>query len=175
RCAGRVEVKRQGQWGTVCDDSWDMKDAAVVCRQLGCGSALEAHSNAHFGPGSGPIWMQIVQCDGSESALSDCRSIRNPFRRCGHHEDAGVNCSDRRSLVAGYPSGLACSSRGCRSTKPLFASFSLPDFTEYRLVNGSTTCEGRVEFYVQGTWGSLCDSHWDLLDAHVLCHHLNCG
>ena len=70
---GRVEVKHQREWGTVDDLEWTLKDASVVCRQLGCGAAIGFPGGAYFGPGLGPIWLSYTSCEGVESTVSDCR------------------------------------------------------------------------------------------------------
>ena len=114
---GRVEILHDGQWGTVCDDDWDLDDANVVCQQLFGVGALEAKGEAFFGEGTGPILMDEVRCTGNEAALwlcpfygdqddddyDDDDDDDDDWRRrrlqgawgshdCDHDEDAGVIC-----------------------------------------------------------------------------------
>ena len=91
---GRVEVYHNNTWGTVCDDGWDLNDAAVVCRELGFPGAISFSCCGAFGQGTGPIWLDHVGCTGNETSLSTCA---HPgwgihVHSCSHYEDAGVYC-----------------------------------------------------------------------------------
>uniref|UniRef100_A0A452H666 Soluble scavenger receptor cysteine-rich domain-containing protein SSC5D n=1 Tax=Gopherus agassizii TaxID=38772 RepID=A0A452H666_9SAUR len=175
RCAGRVEVLHNQQWGTVCDDNWDITHAGVVCRQLGCGTALSAPGRARFGRGSDRIWLDDIHCTGTEAALSDCRTQPWGDNNCNHGEDASVVCSGNFHLSP-------CS---CVSTRPrnlpeclfswVFAESGISEMTPLQLVNGSHRCAGRVEVFHNQQWGTVCDDSWDLQDAGVVCRQLSCG
>jgi len=57
----------------------------------------------HFGPGTGRIWLDEVECMGDETSIADCR--HNPWgsHNCGHNEDVSISCNgldDSKSLYA---------------------------------------------------------------------------
>ena len=82
-------------WGTVCHDYWGHSDAKVVCRQLGLPfSAALAILYAFFGQGSEHIFMDDVQCTGTESSLDQCGHNGWTVHNCGHNKDASVICTD---------------------------------------------------------------------------------
>ncbi len=111
---GRVEVCMTGVWGTVCDNSWNDTDASVVCRQLGFSRFRKSstallkfdddniimmtlfsldvigYSGARYGEGSGPIYLDNVDCLGNESRLTECTYTSGST--CPHSQDAGVQC-----------------------------------------------------------------------------------
>ncbi|XP_072169520.1 neurotrypsin-like [Diadema setosum] len=90
---GRVEVRYAEAWGTICDTSWDIVDADVVCRQLGYTGALRALDQAYFGSGDNVIWMDRVQCTGDEERIQDCPQMGWGQHSCSHRDDASVECS----------------------------------------------------------------------------------
>nr|XP_033808735.1 HHIP-like protein 1 isoform X2 [Geotrypetes seraphini] len=95
---GRVEVFINGAWGTVCDDLWNTKAAAVVCRQLGFPSVIRASTQAEFGEGhSLKILLDDVQCTGKEKNLLECKHANVGLHNCSHQEDAGVVCGRSES------------------------------------------------------------------------------
>ena len=111
------------QWGTVCDDDWDLVDATVVCRQLGFASANGATTNSFFERGeyksyftrcgnslsnthiyvagsAVPIVFDEVQCTGAERSLGQCSFITD--HDCDHSEEAGVICIGKLLYVCYY-------------------------------------------------------------------------
>ena len=94
---GRVELCFHNRWGTICDDNWIASSAQVVCRQLGYPTdgmvGALATTNAFFGPGSGPIFLDKLSCVGNETQLLQCsNAIELGQHNCAHTEDAGIIC-----------------------------------------------------------------------------------
>ena len=83
---------RVGAWGTICDDGWGLKDAEVVCKQLGYAGAKNVHKKAYFGEGKGQIWLDDLACFGNETNLGQCAHNGWGSHDCTHAKDAGVVC-----------------------------------------------------------------------------------
>ena len=91
---GLIEVLHNGVWGAVCYNGWELKDANVVCRQLGFTGALAAKAHAAFGRGNRKIWFINVQCAGDESSLMECAKSRwGTYNYCPQNKYAGVRCN----------------------------------------------------------------------------------
>uniref|UniRef100_W5K038 SRCR domain-containing protein n=1 Tax=Astyanax mexicanus TaxID=7994 RepID=W5K038_ASTMX len=147
-CSGRVELQYLSEWGTVCDVSWDMRAASVLCAQLKCGSAVAVLGSDWFGKGRGRIWADVFDCQGNETHLSKCPISSWSRTACSHKQDAGVICSGE-----------------------LFNQY----IYSIRLVGSGGDCAGRLEVFHSGSWGTVSDELWDIEDAQVVCRQLQCG
>ncbi|XP_071667646.1 lysyl oxidase homolog 4 isoform X2 [Patagioenas fasciata] len=163
---GRLEVLYQGRWGTVCDDGFDFHAATVACRQLGYTAAITWTHSATYGQGEGPIWLDNVQCGGSEGSLAEC--IHNGWGTsdCHHGEDAGVVCSGQhlpgsspQATTSGHLGEVLGLSLEEVRLKPILAraKLSLP------------VMEGAVEVKHNGRWRQVCDAGWTRNNSHVVC------
>ena len=96
RCAGRVEMKHQGEWRRLSPlFSLDLGGAAVVCRQLDCGSAVSTRGTED----EHPVWMFISRCVGSEPALRECGTVDGEYPASFTLE---VNCSGNTHIMFLY-------------------------------------------------------------------------
>ncbi|XP_068172361.1 lysyl oxidase homolog 2A-like [Antennarius striatus] len=147
---GRVEVLKNGEWGTVCGDNWNIRAATVVCRELGFGSAKEALTDARMGQGIGPVHMNEVECSGFEKSLTECYFNRDSLG-CSHEEDVAVKCN---VPAMGFQKRL-------------------------RLSGGRNHFEGRVEVLAERNgsleWGEVCSDSWGTIEAMVVCRQLGLG
>ncbi|XP_049908241.1 soluble scavenger receptor cysteine-rich domain-containing protein SSC5D-like [Epinephelus moara] len=99
-CSGRLEVKSNQQWSSVCEADFDQQDAEVVCRELGCGSPL-FFQGALYGEEEDPMWTKEFQCGGHESVLLDCGSSGPARNTCSPGNAVGLTCLDPVRLVGG--------------------------------------------------------------------------
>ncbi|XP_023817583.1 scavenger receptor cysteine-rich type 1 protein M130-like [Oryzias latipes] len=93
RCSGRLEVKSNNSWSSVCEDDFDLLDAEVVCRELGCG-APSVLQGALYGEAEAPILSREFLCEGHESVLLDCGSSWRKTKACPPDKAVGLTCSD---------------------------------------------------------------------------------
>jgi hypothetical protein len=90
---GRVLIFYSGQWGTICNDSWDISDAQVVCRQLGYKDGLTTFGGGNVFRGSRKVWLDDANCTGSEQSLTSCLHSGWGNHNCSSSVGVGVECS----------------------------------------------------------------------------------
>ena len=68
--SGRVEICNNNVWGTVCNDGWGTSETVIACRQLGRPFENAITLNGADVPdGTGQIWLDDVECIGTEISL----------------------------------------------------------------------------------------------------------
>lgn len=71
-----------GEWGVICDDKFDMREANVVCRELGFPSSIAVKPNSYFGiPNQTRFVLDDLNCNGNENSLYSCQ-----FKEWGVHD-----------------------------------------------------------------------------------------
>ena len=150
---GRLEIRYDGQWGTICDDYWTDVEADVACRALGYpkGSVEGGGSRfdrAHFGPGSGSILLDDVNCVGNETSLLECDYRKKNgvktvgYNNCTHREDVGVRCQlAARARVAQVPEVSPSGSDGWTSGETLTVTLTFSEAVTVDTNDGTPSLE----------------------------------
>lgn len=176
---GNVEIFHMGKWGSVCDDEWDLREAHVVCRQLGFDKANLATDNSQYGLGRKRVWMDNLYCVGDEKNITDCQFDGWGLHDCSPRESAGVVCFDPRATTTEVPTTEPTSPEQLMRDAP-GPKISIRDVMtapmQVRLMGGRLREEGRVEIrFGENQWGLICGDGWGMLEAAVVCRMLGLG
>ena len=106
---GRIEVKNEEVWGTVCSDGFDRNDANVVCKYLGRPGVEEVYSAADIpnieSAQDSPIWLSDLECTGQEDNPFHCsQKVMKHHTNCDHNQDVAIKCSSKHisHIVTSY-------------------------------------------------------------------------
>ena len=85
------------EWGTICDDDWDIFDARVACHMMGFPNAVAASVLSHtpvlsYVQRTGPIWLNNINCYGYESDIFTCGYVEIGNHSCQHLNNASAEC-----------------------------------------------------------------------------------
>ncbi|XP_060602666.1 scavenger receptor cysteine-rich type 1 protein M130-like, partial [Ruditapes philippinarum] len=89
---GRVEIKSMDTWGTVCDHGFGKNEADTICTMIGFPPAASFHHGAYFGEGSGPIFVDDLQCADNSTHINNCSYVT--YDNCFHFNDVSVVCTE---------------------------------------------------------------------------------
>ncbi|XP_076317546.1 lysyl oxidase homolog 2-like [Tachypleus tridentatus] len=169
---GNVEIYHFGEWGSICDDEWDQREADIVCRQLGYPSAQRPTTDSLYGHARPTIWMDNLFCFGHEKRLDECPFDGWGLTDCNSKEAAGVVCQERY-LPSVESSANYFYNQAPIQTRPRKLD---PRNLLIRLAGGRSSSEGRLEVYVPDFgWGTVCGDGWEILEANVVCKQLGQG
>lgn len=188
---GRVEIKVYDQWGYVCDDKFGMRDADVLCKEMGFSLGASEVRGSSFYPANKKMkrndhtvfMMDELDCKGDEKSLRECDFNGWGVHDCNEEEVLGVVC---KLPVMSCPLDywLCDTSQECIPTG--FLCDNVPDCTDHsdenekhcnapvqvRLANGANALEGRVEINYRGIWGTVCDDDFHNREAQIVCNSL---
>ena len=93
RDEGRLEIFYDGQWGTICNNGWDMNNTRVACHQLGYRYGVRVLQSWQVEQGPFRIWLDDLACTGSEDSLAMCPHKGWGSHTCHFFQNVGIECS----------------------------------------------------------------------------------
>ncbi|XP_028411969.1 deleted in malignant brain tumors 1 protein-like [Dendronephthya gigantea] len=231
---GSIEIFHNGRWGFILDSGWDMRDARVVCRQLGYPDAKRALLGVDVDnpDKTQHPWLDNVACTGKERNILDCPHGGFEDHSFEFDSNAGVQCSSKEGptvifscfgpITLNKGDNFTCVCRGEGGTAAVNVTWYKENtqITETKKEEQTLVLEnvgetdtgiykcvaqehdrkdensldvavvpmtlplrlrgplkeqgiGRVEVFLYGKWGSVCDPHWWFTDeSKVICRQL---